>query len=518
MTPQFHEPLTHPRGEMLLSRVPDRRNTTVLILSILGSLILSFVFVSSYGQLFRTGGLVAGIFLIVVTVYRVDWGFSLLILTSLVFGQFEVPGFETLTIQVSYFKNLKEVPYVPYSNFGDVNIFEVHLLLVVFTWFTLICVNREVRVQPVSLWFMGLLWFAWIAVSFGFGMQRGGQMLPALWEARAIVYISLLYFFVAQVIQDKKQIKTLMWVCIIGISVKAFEGVLRYISNGFSTANYEALQAHEDPLFIGTIIIFLLALAVFGGHKGQLATLLFLLFPLLLGFWAGQRRASYAAFIASVITFVVVLPRPDLRKILRYLILCAIVLGLYLVVFWDSGSSLAGPIRQIRSGMEETDEGSGTVVKDRDYYSNLYRKIEDYNLAVTVQNSPLIGIGFGTKYEQPLELAELHFALRDFMAHNNVIWLLAKVGSIGFFIYWMMLNLIAMKGGALLDRLRDPYLKAVCLLIVVAVINLMVGAYFDLHLVRYRTMIYTGTLMGLLGVLEGIDHKLSHVISRTIQK
>jgi hypothetical protein len=508
MSPQFNEPLTLSREEVVYSPHRDRRNAMILIWSTLGSLVVSFIFVFSYGQPFRTAGFVTGIFLVVVTVYRVDWGFSLLILTSLVFGQFEVPGFQTLTIQVSYFRNLKEVSYLPYTRFGDLSLFEIHLLLVMFTWVTLLALNKKAKAQPVSLWFSAVLWFAWVVISFGLGLQQGGEMLPALWETRAIMYMGVLLFFVPQVIHEKKQIQTLMWVSIIGITEKALEGVSRYIGNGWSTANYEALQAHEDPLFIGVLIIFLLALSVFGGHRGQRRTLLLLLFPLLLGFWAGQRRASYAALIASMIAFIVLLPTPDLRRITKYVIPASVLLIVYVAVFWNSGSSLASPLRQIKSGIEKDDE-TAEVVKDQDYYSNLYRLIEDYNLAVTVQNSPLLGIGFGTKYEQPMELAMLHFALRDFMAHNNVIWLLAKVGAVGFFLFWLLLNLFALKGGALMYRLRDPYLKSICSIVVVAIINLIIGAYFDLHLVRYRTMIFTGTLMGLMVVIERIDRESS---------
>jgi hypothetical protein len=115
-----------------------------------------------------------------------------------------------------------------------------------------------------------------------------------------------------------------------------------------------------------------------------------------------------------------------------------------------------------------------------------------------------MGIGFGTRYEQPLQLVQLDFALRDFMAHNNVIWLFVKIGAIGFFIFWFFLNCVAFKGSSLLARLNDPYLKTVCALVVIAIINQMTAAYFDLHLVRYRTMIYLGALMGLLASIEGM--------------
>jgi hypothetical protein len=52
--------------------------------------------------------------------------------------------------------------------------------------------------------------------------------------------------------------------------------------------------------------------------------------------------------------------------------------------------------------------------------------------------------------------------------------------------------------------LRDPYLQAVAGMVAIAVINQLVAAYFDLHLVRYRTMLYMGTLMGLLPALSTI--------------
>jgi hypothetical protein len=98
-------------------------------------------------------------------------------------------------------------------------------------------------------------------------------------------------------------------------------------------------------------------------------------------------------------------------------------------------------------------------------------------------------------------LAQIAFSLRDYMAHNNVIWLFVKTGVIGFFLFWFLLNGYAVKAAGLVARLPDPYAKAVLVLILVAIINLVTAAYFDLHLVRYRTMIYLGVLMGLLPVL-----------------
>jgi hypothetical protein len=88
------------------------------------------------------------------------------------------------------------------------------------------------------------------------------------------------------------------------------------------------------------------------------------------------------------------------------------------------------------------------------------------------------------------------------MAHNNVVWLLIKVGAVGFFLFWFFLDSFAVKAASVLQRLADPYLKVICIVVIVAVINQIVAAYFDLHLVRYRTLLYMGTLMGTLPAIE----------------
>jgi hypothetical protein len=358
--------------------------------------------------------------------------------------------------------------------------------------------------RPIPLWGASTLWFAWILVGFIYGMQRGGEFLPALWETRALAYLSILSAFVPQVIRTKEQIANVMWVSVLGIAYKAFEGISRYIENGWSTMGYEAMQAHEDPVFISGLFIFILALLVFGGNRRQLRTLFILLLPLFLGFQVGKRRAAWASLAVSFAVFAVLIPKKSFMQGMKIVAPLLVLLVMYVVVFWNSSSPLAAPINEIRSGLQKDAAGEEGVLKDRDYYSNLYRKIEDYDLAVTIQRYTVMGIGFGNRYDQPIELVQLDFALRDFMAHNNVLWLLTKTGAIGFFLFWFLLNGLAFKGASLIAKLEDPYLKAVCAVAVVCLISLVTAAYFDLHLVRYRTMVFTGTMIGLMGTIETI--------------
>jgi len=466
--------------------------------------LLALVVLWGNGSLMAAGGFIVLSAVVLLTLYRLDIGFMMLFGSALLFGQFEVPGFTTFTYTVSYFRNLKEITYLPYFDMGDASPFELHLIFLIAVWVVLLCVRRDYRTRPIALWGTVCLWLVWLLGAFAYGMSSGGDFLPALWETRALMYLGILYAFVPQVIRTKAQITALLWVAIGGITVKAFEGILRYQGNGWSMIGYEAMQAHEDPLLITTLFFFLAGLVVFGGHRGQRRALLALAFPLLLGFYVGNRRAAYAAFFLSFLTYLVVIPGRNLRRALVYLIPVVILLAGYVLVFWDSDGRFAGPINQIKSGMDKDPSQGEEIVKDRNYYSNLYRKIEDYDLAVTIQNAPAVGIGFGTKYEQPLDLIPLNFALRDYMAHNNVLWLLAKGGALGFFLFWFMLNSVGYVGASLLARLNDPYLKSVCALSIVAIITLVTAAFFDLHFVRYRTTIYFGTMLGLIGSIRNL--------------
>jgi prolipoprotein diacylglyceryltransferase len=112
------------------------------------------------------------------------------------------------------------------------------------------------------------------------------------------------------------------------------------------------------------------------------------------------------------------------------------------------------------------------------------------------------------RYLQPIELLRLTvFPLQDFQAHNNILWLFSKVGAVGFFFFWLFVHVTAFRGAMLVTTAEDPYFKAVAAMVVVALINQLIAAYFDLHLVWYRVMFYLGLLMGLVQALENIQKR-----------
>jgi hypothetical protein len=436
---------------------------------------------------------------VLLTLVRVDWSLFLFLGLVLVFDQHEIPGFYPFTLAVGYFKNLKENPVLPSMSAGVINPLEIHLILMIVTWFVALGIKR-LRVQRPAMLGGALVFFLWILGSLIYGLRSGGDFLPALWEVRALAYLAVLYCFVPQVVQTKEQMRALMWVAIAAISIKALQGIYRFARLGFSYQGFATLTNHEDPVFIVTLVALVMGLILFRVRGAQRSALLVLLIPLLAGFVVGQRRAAYASGLISMASFIVVLPRSQQWTFLKAFFPIVGTLAIYCALMWESDSKWASPVRLIKSGLSTDKEMAGER-----FYSNLYREFEKYDLAVTVRNSPVVGIGFGKKYEQPIPLADISFPLKDYIPHNEILWLVTKMGGAGFLTFCLFINAFVLKASFVSSRLTDRYLQAKCAVIVAAVVNQIVVSYYDLQLTYYRNMVYLGCLMGMLPTLEWLS-------------
>ncbi|MBI3111307.1 MAG: O-antigen ligase family protein [Ignavibacteriales bacterium] len=491
-TVDVHEVLSHPES--------DWGSRMLVVGVVIVALLASAIVVFTGGNLIAGAAFLGALTVLLTTLYRLDLGFLLFVGAVLALDQYHIPGFEPLTFQFGYFRNVKEIAYLPSFGAAVFNPLELHLLLLIFVWFFVLGIQKERQLIGIHGWGVALAFFFGLICFLLYGLREGGELLVAVWEVRALMYLGVLYFFVPQVIQTKEQLVALVWVCIAAISLKALQGIVRYVTMGFTFNNLPTLTNHEDPVFMLTLVILLFGFAVMHVRHSQVSILLLLLLPLLIGFFVAQRRAAYAAILPSFAAFVVLLSQQERLKLFKTVLPVVGVLGLYTAVFWESESRFASPVRLVKSGLTSDRETAGER-----YYSNLYRDFEKINLAKTVQTSPVVGIGFGNKYEMPIPLATISFPLRDYIPHNQVLWIIAKTGVVGFFLFWFFFDAFAFRVASISTRLRDPYLRVVCAMAVAAVIGQIVVSYFDMQLTYYRNMVYLGILMGLPPALEVID-------------
>lgn len=480
----------------------NRDNSSVLWILLLFASMMAAGTYYFEGNVALVTGILYLTFVLLLSLFRIDFSLYLFIFTVILFEQYAIPGFPSVTHDVSFFNNLKEISYVPFFEAGMISPFEIHILFITFALFLHITIRRDFVVKPIPVWGAFLFFFGCLALAFLNGMRTGGDFLVGLWEVRALFYLCLMYLIVPQILDSKKQITLLFWVIIVGVTIKALQGVIRFIDLGFTTGGFAVMTNHEDPVFMVTLFVLLIGFLLYKTGNKQKLWLLVTLLVLFVGFYVAQRRATYGSLIISITALVVILPSLKRIQFLKYLFPVLAFLFVYGFIFWNVvDSSVGRPVQMVKSAFVEPDMETNFA----DYSSNLYRDNENYNLAQTVVNNPIMGTGFGKRYDQPIPLVDIRFPLAEYIPHNQIYWVLVKMGPVGFFAFWFFFFCFVARATQVFSRLDDPFLKVITLVIVIAVMNQMAVSFYDLQLTYYRSMIYLGCLMGLLPVIVHAD-------------
>ena len=488
------------RSPFLKKILGDRPALILMLFSCLVGILL----ILPQGGMFYAVALIALVLIFMVSIFRLDWGFFLFFGMVMLFDQYPPRGYDSSIIGTEYFENLKGYDIFSHVDWAVANPLELHLFLIFTLWILLIIMRKKLAYQRVPFWQLAAVFFGWLFISVIYGMATGGDFLPALWELRSLFYVGIMFFFVPQIIQTPDQVRMFIRICMAAILFKALQGTIRVARLGFDFGGRTELTNHEDPLFFVGLFILFFALSMFNVKTKERTILRWSLPIIAVVFILAQRRATYGAFGIAFIVFCLLLTAGQFRRILRYAIPGIILFGIYLAIFWSNESIIGLPAQLVKSSFSSTQESAG----DR-YYSNLYREFENYDLSQTIKRSPIIGIGFGNKYDQPISLVMIPFPLRDYISHNEIYWLIVKSGAIGFFLFWLFFDTFVMYCAYVYMKMTDPYYKAVCVMAIVAVFGQIIVSYYDLQLTYSRNMVFLGVMMGLLPTLEKIASKQS---------
>lgn len=464
------------------------------------SVITALIMIATDGNIAAGAAFIAFVTVIAVTIYRIEWGVLIFVFLVLLFDQFNVLAIDIITAKFNYFSNLNSMPGAP--RWMILTPMELHLAFIVFLWVLFTALRREPTAPAPRLTTVALLFFSALIGSLLFGMARSGDIVVAMWELRSLAYLVFFFFLIPQLIRTERQLHVLIWTIIIGVSIKAIQGAQRFGANGFSFGAWpnivETYTNHEDPVFMVLLFLLLAGFLMLKTGGKQRTALLWLMVPLILGYISGQRRATYASFAVSLIGFTILAPAKYLKQILKVGGVFIFFFSIYLAVFWNSYSRAASLAQQVKSTV--TDEAG--VRGEKDVISKLYRKAENFNLATTFKSAPIFGVGFGKEYLRPLKPWGSTFPLSDYIPHNQIFWIFAKMGAVGAFFFWFFFNTYVLQGSAVFARLTDPYLKAVCAVCTIAVLNQFIVSFVDMQLTFTRNMVVLGVLMGIVQVLD----------------
>lgn len=339
---------------------------------------------------------------------------------------------------------------------------------------------------PVIAWTVPVLVLAGIV----FGISRGGETNIAWHELRGLVFGMVAFFVVMRVDGAAHALKGVVLAAVFALAVIVTVRHFWFEVYRETAIANEFLYAHEDAVFLGVGFVagvaFALRAPTAGGKLGYIAYSLLILLAMM----ASGRRAAILVGIVGLgfVAWAMFPRRPWL--VLGLGVPATIAGGLYLAAFWHAESGvLAQPARAVRSQVDPA---------PRDASSDDYRRDELHNLVVTIEGSPILGVGFGRPFELDRPLPELDFwPLQFHTPHQNLLWLWLKMGLAGIAVF-LALWAIALRRALVAFRAAPRgALPVIPLVIACTLLMYLFYASVDLALIYARSAVPLAVTMAL---------------------
>jgi len=329
----------------------------------------------------------------------------------------------------------------------------------------------QVRLAQLALAGAGYVWIS--------GMVRGGEFSWSLWQLQRVVYLPILFFLFHLALRGPKDHVALAKVLLAAATTRAVLAVLikRFVPGAFDPETgldqLSYATSHSDSMLFASAFVLLLLLVLEGaGRKG--VRLAMMLLPILAwGMIANTRRLVWVHVALILLTLYVATPdRPYKRKIRKSLYYAAPLIAVYAMAGWNSQyGKLFKPVRIARSIVEPSSDGS-----------SLWRELENFNLILTLKESPIMGYGYGRRFIEAVPLPQVDYSLEYYCPHNSLLGLWAFAGWIGFTAMTLMWGVgvyFAMRG---YHAAKSPTDRVAAIVSVGAVLVYMVQAFGDLGL------------------------------------
>jgi hypothetical protein len=372
---------------------------------------------------------------------------------------------------------------------------ETYIVFTALAWLGRMAFERRIRIHTGLLFWPAVLFLAFITYGLGFGLLRGGNLVIALWEGRAIYYLFAMLVLVGNLITERVHVSRLLWIAAIALFLRGVAGTWYVASElNWDTSGVERIAEHSMSIQFTAFFVLAIAAWLYRDSKAM-RLLLPLMSPfVLLSFVANHRRAGFLTLGLALGLILLLLYRE--RRQLFWLITptCAALFPVYLVAFWNNTGTAGVMARAVRSVI-----GQPTA---RDAASNIYRDIENINAMFTIRMAPLTGVGFGNKFYIIVPMADISFfEWWEYITHNSVLWVWMKTGAGGFFAMLLLMGLSLALGGKMIWTMPHGPLRGAALVASLYIFSHFVYTYVDMSW-DANSMVFVGAMMGLLNCLH----------------
>jgi hypothetical protein len=296
--------------------------------------------------------------------------------------------------------------------------------------------ERDTRGQEQTAGVLGdmnLLFLAGVLYATAVGLGTGGSLKFAIVQVRPMLRISAYYLLFHLAYRGERDHITLARVTVLAACIKAALAawVNRYVAPLAMLRKWEFSTNHGDSILFALAVLVLVTHLMERPDRRRLARAALLLPLLALGLVSNHRRLAWVDLGAALACIYVISPwRGWKRWVTRTGLLATPLLALYLAVGWNMPESrIFAPLRLVR-----------TVADARIDRSTLYREIENWNLTMSIAQSPVLGRGFGHGFSEFIKGDDIStvFELYLLEPHNAILGLLLFGGLFGFTAMWAL--------------------------------------------------------------------------------
>jgi hypothetical protein len=340
------------------------------------------------------------------------------------------------------------------------------------------------------------LLFFWCLVLFGLGvgLAHGGKFNFALWEIRPWLLLSCTYFLAAVWLTTRRLLRSILWVIVCCTGFKGIQGTIIFLTYSRRLdPRPDAILGHEESLFFGIFILLTLALWLFG-ERGRLRIAATALLPtVVIADLANTRRSAWGiVFIGALVLLVSAwVALPERRKLVSGMLGVVVILSvIYVPLYWNqSYGTFAQPARAVRSQIGKPDP--------RDASSDQYRKAEDANLILNIQQAGVLGKGFGRPIDYAIPIVDIskYDPTIAYIPHDGLLWIWMRLGVQGEIAFWLFLGFAVVMAGRLV-RSDDRFLAMFGAVITCALVGYVLQGDKDIGLASLRIAPVIGCLLG----------------------
>ena len=365
------------------------------------------------------------------------------------------------------------------------------------------------RLVTGPLWRPLIAFTVFVIVGFLYGLGRGGDLRIAVFEGRALFYIPALHLLVSNTCRTPQQYRRVLWTAAIAVFGQSLMSLYHYAQlSAQARHDLQSLGEHGSAVGFDLVIVLLISVALFKGSAARAKIGLVLMsVPVAWAYLVAQRRSAVIGlFIALVLISAVLVWR---RRVLFWIVVpvATLLITLYVGAFWKSETNLGFPAQAVKSVV-----APGSVSK-RDVSSDLYRKIENFDLNYTIRHNKVLGIGFGQPFYQPVPLPDISFfAFHAYLPHNSILWIWLKTGFAGFATIVFILGRALMLAADKLRRLVYGPDIAIVATAAAFIIMLAVFSYVDIGW-DARNMVILGAALAICG-----NFPETHVVADVVRE